>query len=86
MFTPQISKPSTFTGSTEKCKMGSFNICGDIIPSSSISRDHVGECTNQKKLNTQAKKTKSKTQPPLPSLPSSVDPKSSLHDLNKKGH
>jgi hypothetical protein len=39
-----------------------------------------------KKLNTQAKKTKSKTQPPLPSLPSSVDPKSALHDLNKKGH
>ena len=29
MFTPPISKPSTFTGSTEKSKMGSFNIGGD---------------------------------------------------------
>jgi len=29
MFTPQIPKPSTFTGSTEKSKMGSFNIGGD---------------------------------------------------------
>ena len=58
-----------------------------IIPSSSISRDPVGECTNQRSSTLRQRKQNQKRSScsPLPSLLSPVPSRSSLHEnLNKK--